>query len=77
MLTEPIHRLIDLARRGRARRRLRRELEALDDALLDDIGLRRKDIPAVVAATPGGRRGARSRRRADLLLFPKPRKGLS
>lgn len=32
----------------RERRRKRKELEAMDDSLLSDIGVRREDIPKIV-----------------------------
>ena len=35
--------------RWRESQRKRRELEMMDDALLTDIGIKREDIPAVVA----------------------------
>jgi len=52
--------LVGYGRIVRERRKLRRELTALDDRMLSDIGLSRADIPAVVAnvgARPAGDEG--------------------
>ena len=77
MLAELINQAIDLARQRRARHRLRRELEALDDDLLRDIGIRRKDISRIVAATTRDRRVATSEPNIHWLDIYKRRKGLS
>lgn len=77
MLAELINQAIDLARQRRARRRLRRELEGLDDDQLRDIGIRRRDIPRIVAGGARGRRVAMPDPDIHWLEVYKRRKGLS
>ena len=77
MLAELINQAIDLACQRWVRRQLRRELEALDDHLLRDIGIRRKDIPRIVAATTRGRRVATPDPNIHWLAIDKRRRGLT
>lgn len=77
MLAELINQAIDLACQRWVRRQLRRELEALDDYLLRDIGIRRKDIPRIVAATTRDRRVATPDPNVHWLDIYKRRRGLS
>lgn len=49
--TAIVQRMVASLRNARARRRAERQLTALDDRLLTDIGLNRGDIAAVVAGT--------------------------
>lgn len=77
MLAELINQAIDLACQRRARRRLRRELEGLDDDQLRDIGIRRRDISRIVAGGARGRRVAMADPDIHWLEVYKRRKGLS
>ena len=77
MLAELINQAIDLACQRWVRRRLRHELEAMDDDLLRDIGIRRKDIPRIVAATTRDRRAATPDPNIHWLDLYRRRKGLS
>ncbi len=55
------------AERETRRRRTERELSALSDAMLADIGIERTEIPAIAAAVADPRRGPEARHAEDSL----------
>ena len=62
-LRSGLHRFVEHRRRARTRRQAIRELSALSNHPLDDIGVSRADIPQVVDATLRGEARPRSRGR--------------